>query len=72
MGPFGSGLHDEVARAHLRTLEERGRKGRLASEARESRREGSQEGERGRASVRLAEALRAVADRLDRPAAECR
>ncbi|MGH2753193.1 MAG: hypothetical protein ACRDLB_02060 [Actinomycetota bacterium] len=68
MGPSRSGLHDEIARAHLRGYEERADRRLLVSRARAERR--AARGRRG--SARVAGALRAAADRLDRPAAECR
>ena len=72
MGPMGTGLHADLVQAHLREFEERACKGYLASQAREGRRKGPEGTNRRSGSVRLATVLRSAADRLDRPAADCR
>jgi hypothetical protein len=72
MRPVGTGLHDDLVQAHMRELEERACKGYLASQAREGRRKASEGAGRRSGTVWLATALRSAADRLDRPAADCR
>jgi hypothetical protein len=64
----GSGLHEELARAHLRDLEQRAQKALLADRAAAGRSGGAGHGESRSRGAWLASALRAVADRLDRPA----
>ena len=71
MGSFGS-MQDELLQARLREFEEQACKGSLVSKARQGRRERSEGTSRRSRSVRLAAALRSAADRLDRPAADCR
>ena len=72
MGPFGTGLHDELVRARQRDFEAEACRGFLASKARESHEEAAERAERRSAGEWLAGALRSAADRLDRPAADCR